>query len=108
MLRANQQALLTVFEVLMHDPLSSWVLSPTAAVRRQQDEATQGSITVDDNDDSDVNKDAQHTLLMLKRKLQGIDGGQSLSVEGQVNKLIVEAQSFENLWRMFHGWGAWV
>ena len=46
----------------------------------------------------------------MKQKLQGYEGssGESLSVQGQVKRLIAEAQSHENLCQMYHGWNpAW-
>eukprot|EP00698_Gefionella_okellyi_P012561 TRINITY_DN3394_c0_g3_i2.p1 TRINITY_DN3394_c0_g3~~TRINITY_DN3394_c0_g3_i2.p1 ORF type:complete len:2032 (-),score=553.90 TRINITY_DN3394_c0_g3_i2:810-6557(-) len=106
-LRANQQALITVVEVLMHDPLYRWALSPLQAVRVQR-RGDDSLGDVEDLEGGGVNRDAQQTLLMLKKKLQGNEGGEVLSVEGHVNKLIAEAQSLDNMSKMFAGWGAWI
>ena len=46
----------------------------------------------------------------MKQKLQGYEGssGESLSVQGQVKRLIAEAQDPDSLSRMYFGWQPWV
>ena len=39
MLRASREALLTVVEVVLHDPLCKWALTPVRAKRRQREDA---------------------------------------------------------------------
>jgi len=105
-LRAQYQSVLTVVEVFLHDPLYFWALSPAKAMQRQRD-----------NDDDEqappptgpaANIDAENTLLRLKQKLQGYEYGEPLSVEGQVQQLIVEAQDPQRLCKMFCGWAPWL
>ena len=50
------------------------------------------------------NKDAERALLRLKQKLQGIEYGETLSVEGQVHTLIHEARDPERLCKMYPGY----
>ena len=57
---------------------------------------------------SSVNTDAERTLLRLKQKLQGYEHGETLSVHGQINQLIQEAQDPDRLCKMFPGWAPWV
>ena len=60
----------------------------------------------DSSDDS--NSQAQRVLGSLKKKLEGIEEGVVLGVEGQINYLIRKAQDPANLSRIFVGWQAWV
>lgn len=60
---------------------------------------------------SQFGRDAgERTLLRIKAKLQGFEDptGDGLSVEGQVDELISEAQSLENLSRLYPGWAPWL
>ena len=52
--------------------------------------------------------DATRTLMRVNAKLQGIEYGEPLSVEGQVNQLIHEAKDPERLARLFVGWGPYL
>lgn len=113
-LRVNKEALLTIMEVFIHDPLYRWALSPLQALRLQREE---NEVEVDDGGEDKGNQasssgsgntDAERALLRLKQKLQGYEHGESLSVEGQINQLILEAQDPERLCKMFPGWAAWV
>lgn len=116
-LRAQKEALLTVLEVFVHDPLYKWGLTVVQAHRRQQpdDHSDAG-----DPDGGEVNSmeaggggqelvgnaDAKRTLLRIKQKLEGMEGGDTAarSVEGQVAYLLTEAQDPDNLCRMYRGW----
>jgi ataxia telangiectasia mutated family protein len=138
-LRARHQALMTILEVFVHDPLMNWALSPTAALRLQKaDEDSQPEYTRRRSLDAELvvataagsssppmppppvspppppepssrgNKDAERALQRLKAKLQGLEYGDALSVEGQVNQLIVEAEDSSRLCQMFPGWAPWL
>jgi ataxia telangiectasia mutated family protein len=54
------------------------------------------------------NNQAQRVLTTLKRKLEGIEEGVVLGVEGQINHLIRKAQDPANLSRIFVGWQPWI
>ena len=54
------------------------------------------------------NSQAQRVLGSLKKKLEGIEEGVVLGIEGQINYLIRKAQDPANLSRIFVGWQAWV
>jgi len=121
-MRTSQESLMTVVEVLLYDPLSSWTLSPEKRKALQQKaeeddvpsasavgdclDSTLGTenLAVEDN----VNKMAKRMLLRLKQKLDGVEDGVHLSVSGQVNHLIREAMDPKNLCRLFPGWQPWV
>ena len=45
-------------------------------------------------------------LLRVTQKLDGYQEGEILSVEGQVQQLLHDAQDEENLSKMYHGWAA--
>ena len=55
-----------------------------------------------------VNRVAERVLLRLHQKLQGVEDGVQLSVCGQVNFLIQEAQDEKNLCRLFPGWQPYI
>ena len=80
-LREHKAALVTVLEVLLHDPLFNWSVGPSKAAAKQdagkweemrREEAGQG------------NRMAGRALIVVSGKLDGREEGASLSVEGQV------------------------
>lgn len=122
-MRTSQESLMTIVEVLLYDPLSSWTLSPERrkALQKAEDlydvppssavgDCLDGSVMASDNvaPEDNVNKMAKRVLLRLKQKLDGIEDGVHLSVSGQVNHLIREAMDPKNLCRLFPGWQPWV
>ncbi|OMO81453.1 hypothetical protein CCACVL1_12414, partial [Corchorus capsularis] len=108
-MRTNKEALLTIIEVFIHDPLYKWALSPLKALQRQKetdddlDTSLEGS-----QDEYEGNKDAARALLRVKQKLDGYEDGEMRSVHGQVQQLIQDAIDPERLCQMFPGWGAWM
>lgn len=129
MLRAHREALLTVIEVVLHDPLYNWQMTPVRARRRQQQQQDaelglvegeeeeagggSGSGTGGGGGSSATqlrNADAERVVLRVKQKLEGLDGGEGepRGVAGQVAALLAEAQDPERLARMYVGWAAWM
>ncbi|KAG8053690.1 hypothetical protein GUJ93_ZPchr0001g32148 [Zizania palustris] len=110
-MRANKEALLTIIEVFVHDPLYKWALSPLKALQRQK-----VSMETDDTDSCldasqeayEGNKDAARAILRVKQKLDGYEDGEMRSVQGQVQQLIQDAVDVDRLCQMFPGWGAWL
>ncbi|KAJ7995488.1 hypothetical protein DPEC_G00245090 [Dallia pectoralis] len=123
-MRNSQEALLTIVEVLLYDPLFDWTMNPLKAFYLQQQQleeqelqATLNSTLGGDDleahrkssgDTESINKVAVRVLLRLQEKLKGVEEGTVLSVGGQVNLLIQQASDPNNLSRLFHGWQAWV
>ncbi|XP_056417620.1 serine-protein kinase ATM [Hyla sarda] len=115
-MRSSQDALLTIVEVLLYDPLFDWTMNPLKALYLQQDEAELNATLPDDpecnrnscNDTQSFNKVAERVLLRLQEKLKGVEEGTVLNAEGQVNLLIQQAMDPKNLSRLFPGWKAWV
>ncbi|XP_068173804.1 serine-protein kinase ATM isoform X3 [Antennarius striatus] len=120
-MRNAQEALLTIVEVLLYDPLFDWTMNPLKAFQLQHDEqqelnatlpSTIGGDDVDNHrkssDSQSFNKVAERVLLRLQEKLKGVEEGTVLSVGGQVNLLIQQAMDSKNLSRLFPGWQAWV
>eukprot|EP00914_Ancora_sagittata_P028163 GHVO01055391.1.p1 GENE.GHVO01055391.1~~GHVO01055391.1.p1 ORF type:complete len:208 (-),score=24.35 GHVO01055391.1:90-713(-) len=112
-LRENQVSLLTILEVLLHDPLYDWTLSPAKAMRQVQDhrsndgDNTVGSIHEDDTSaDTKIegNIVAERALMRLRQKLEGRENGAQLNHQGQVNLLIQEAMDPRNLSKIYEGW----
>ncbi|KAG7226115.1 hypothetical protein INR49_018726 [Caranx melampygus] len=120
-MRSSQEALLTIVEVLLYDPLFDWTMNPLKAFYLQHDEQQELNATLsstmngDDlvnhrksSDSQSFNKVAERVLLRLQEKLKGVEEGTVLSVGGQVNLLIQQAMDPKNLSRLFPGWQAWV
>eukprot|EP00903_Cladosiphon_okamuranus_P016144 g14899.t1 len=136
-LRSDAPSVLTILEVLLHDPLYRWMLSPLAARQRQQEEEKAGggdsggsggggggrgsaaasaaavaaaSEAVAEEDPGVGGDAAQRALARIKHKLQGyVDpNGDAMSVEGQVKLLINQAKDPENLCRLYPGWAPWL
>ncbi|KAL7139007.1 hypothetical protein ABFS83_09G021400 [Erythranthe nasuta] len=109
-MRTNKEALLTIIEVFIHDPLYKWALSPLKAMQRQKDIDDDLDASLEDSDDDEYegNKDAARALLRVKQKLDGYEDGEMRSVNGQVQQLIQDAIDPDRLCHMFPGWGAWL
>uniref|UniRef100_A0A669QMV8 non-specific serine/threonine protein kinase n=1 Tax=Phasianus colchicus TaxID=9054 RepID=A0A669QMV8_PHACC len=118
-MRNSQEALLTIVEVLLYDPLFDWTMNPLKALylqQRPEDEADMSSTLGADprackrkaSDDQSFNKVAERVLMRLQEKLKGVEEGTVLSVGGQVNLLIQQAMDPKNLSRLFPGWKPWV
>uniref|UniRef100_A0A8C9U8F7 non-specific serine/threonine protein kinase n=1 Tax=Serinus canaria TaxID=9135 RepID=A0A8C9U8F7_SERCA len=118
-MRNSQEALLTIVEVLLYDPLFDWTMNPLKALylqQRPEDEADMSSTLGADpqepkrkaSDDQSFNKVAERVLMRLQEKLKGVEEGTVLSVGGQVNLLIQQAMDPKNLSLLFHGWKPWV
>lgn len=130
-LRSHKEALLTVVEVVLHDPLYKWQMTTVKAQRKQQDPlvataaatgsgaaaaAGSGSSSGGAGGPSSTsideigNADAERAVLRVKQKLEGqdVEGGAALSVAAQVGVLMAAAQDPDNLCRMFIGWAAFM
>ncbi|CCG81639.1 putative Phosphatidylinositol 3-and 4-kinase [Taphrina deformans PYCC 5710] len=102
MMRTEQAGITSILDVLKHDPLYSWTLSPVRK-HRVQERANDGSGVV--GSESKVPKlggEAERALLVVEQKLSS-----SLSASAAVNELIQEATDEENLALVFAGWSAW-
>ncbi|CAO2819072.1 unnamed protein product [Amaranthus hypochondriacus] len=108
-MRTNKEALLTIIEVFIHDPLYKWALSPLKALQRQKETEDDLETSLEDSqNDNEGNKDAARALMRVKQKLDGYEDGEMRSVHGQVQQLIQDAIDPERLCHMFPGWGAWL
>ncbi|KAJ0106491.1 hypothetical protein Patl1_18036 [Pistacia atlantica] len=108
-MRTNKEALLTIIEVFIHDPLYKWALSPLKALQRQKESDDDLETSLEGTEgEYEGNKDAARALMRVKQKLDGYEGGEMRSVHGQVQQLIQDAIDPERLCLMFAGWGAWL
>ncbi|XP_011028561.1 PREDICTED: serine/threonine-protein kinase ATM [Populus euphratica] len=108
-MRTNKEALLTIVEVFIHDPLYKWALSPLKALQRQKEADDDLETSLEDSQDQhEGNKDAARALMRVRQKLDGYEEGELRSVHGQVQQLIQDAIDPERLCQMFAGWGAWM
>ena len=113
MLRGNTEALLTILEVLVGNPLYEWARDATAQQRNSTPASSLGPAGLDGGGAAvgdDRNAHAELVLLRIQQKLDGrVHGGRErLAIQGQVRQLIDEARDPENLCRMYHGWAAWL
>ncbi|KAI3512910.1 hypothetical protein L1887_20232 [Cichorium endivia] len=108
-MRTNKEALLTIIEVFIHDPLYKWALSPLKALERQKETDDDLEASLEDSEDGyEGNKDAARALLRVKQKLDGYEEGEMRSVHGQVQQLIQDAIDPDRLCQMFPGWASWL
>ncbi|CAL4957640.1 unnamed protein product [Urochloa decumbens] len=107
-MRSNKEALLTIIEVFIHDPLYKWALSPLKALQRQKETDDTDSCLDDSQEAYEGNKDAARAILRVKQKLDGYEDGEMRSVQGQVQQLIQDAVDVDRLCQMFPGWGPWL
>ncbi|KAJ1282905.1 hypothetical protein BS78_03G087400 [Paspalum vaginatum] len=78
-MRANKEALLTIIEVFIHDPLYKWALSPLKALQRQKETDDTDSCLDDSQEAYEGNKDAARAILRVKQKLDGYEDGEMRS-----------------------------
>lgn len=126
-MRTNKDVMLTVIEVLLHDPMYSWALTPEEVLREQKQpqgsdgeyfESNEFSRSFDEscidacarNVSKKLNgsKEAQRALMRISEKLDGLEGTERLSVEAHVARLIDEAQAFHVLASVYPGWSPWL
>ncbi|XP_047341337.1 serine/threonine-protein kinase ATM [Impatiens glandulifera] len=108
-MRSNKEALLTIVQVFIHDPLYKWALSPLKALQRQKETDDDLETSLEDSEDEyEGNKDAARALMRVKQKLDGYEEGEMRSEHGQVQQLIQDAIDPDRLCQMFPGWGAWL
>jgi ataxia telangiectasia mutated family protein len=108
-MRTNKEALLTIVEVFIHDPLYKWALSPLKALQRQKETEDYDGMNLEGlQEEFEGNKDATRALMRVKQKLDGYEGGEMRSIHGQAQQLIQDAIDTDRLSHMFPGWGAWM
>ena len=122
-LRDNTQQIMVILEVVMHDPLYKWSLSPLQARMKQKSEFqimkgrkksispnAASTYSLNQNKTSFGKDAAERTLIRIKNKLQGLEDptGEALGIEGQVDYLINDARKYSNLSKLFPGWAPWL
>lgn len=102
-LRGNIDALMGVLESFLHDPLADWTRGAGNGGRKP------GMMEGAEGGDEGNNRYATEMMRAVEAKLRGVMDGSSLplSIKGQVQRLIMEATSIENLSKMYLWWTAW-
>lgn len=102
-------------QVFVHDPLLHWQPTPAKVAKTRGARRTSGHASDHDDDPAlhlppEVNINAEVAVGRVQTKLKGLDFEQSepLSVQGQVDLLLVRAMDPNKLGEMFHGWAAWL
>ncbi|XP_043476471.1 serine-protein kinase ATM-like [Leptopilina heterotoma] len=106
LLQEQREIIVTLLQVLLYDPLFIWSISSTKASKFQNSSTLESSSS--NTGALEINKFANRALLKVQQKLQGIEEGVTLSVEGQVERLIQQARDPSNLCLLFHGWQAYL
>lgn len=123
-MRRHKDVLLTVVEVLLHDPMFNWGLTPEDVLREQLD-PKRGDEVDDDSSPGDSSfeeialkvdrsrkvsgsREAHRALNRISEKLDGLEGTERLSVEAHVGRLIDEAQAFHVIAPVYPGWAPWL
>ena len=127
-LRKNQDAIMTILDVLRYDPLHSWSVSPLRVQRMQEQQEREAAAAAATKDDKDIPApdeaggeatvrgadggkvagninepgEADRALAVVAKKLST-----GLSVEATVNELIRQATDEENLAVLYCGWAAY-
>ncbi|KAG9294210.1 hypothetical protein G9A89_021569 [Geosiphon pyriformis] len=98
-LRNNKESLMAVLEAFVHDPLINWRIM-TAPSPRQDGENLIAAPS--------SNRRARDIIHRISNKLTGKDFKETeiLDVPSQVDKLILQATSVENLCQLYIGWCA--
>lgn len=126
-MRRHKDVLLTVVEVLLHDPMFNWALTPEEILREQMGEPPRGRDNIEDEEvpaspgESSIDaialtmkrkvsgsREAQRALNRISEKLDGLEGTERLSVEAHVARLVDEAQAFHVIGMVFPGWTPWL
>jgi len=128
-LRDNKESLMAVLEAFVYDPLINWRLMPTKGDTRRPpggdssrtSELSRVNAYVQEplrklkadentilNEAQERNDRALAVLNRVQHKLTGRDFNPNvvLTVQAQVDKLILQATSLENLCQCFSGWCA--
>jgi ataxia telangiectasia mutated family protein len=104
-LRESCEYLLIVLQVLMDDPLYEWSIVPQKQTHSLLPKAGFGERKAGG---VVMAKTADGIIITCRRKLEGRELGEMMSVQGQVARLISEAENVENLALMFHGWKPYI
>lgn len=110
-LRRDQEAIMTILDVLRYDPLYTWSISPLRLQKMQENHAQDdgpaatGVLTPGEAAKRDAvgePSEADRALTVVAKKLS-----KSLSVEATVNELIRQATDERNLAVLYCGWAAY-
>ncbi|CAH7678695.1 hypothetical protein PPACK8108_LOCUS13153 [Phakopsora pachyrhizi] len=93
-LRVNKGLIMTIIDVLKHDPLQTWIITERKA---REIQGISGESFKDEPATDHVSENASRALASVQKKLSN-----DLSVETTVNHLILEATSRENLGAIFN------
>ena len=113
-LRDNKESIMAVLEAFVHDPLINWRLINSSKKRESGGNERSGKNKVDEMGPMDeeqneaLNQRALAVVDRVQQKLTGRDfkPTQVLDVREQVQRLILQATSVENLCQTFIGWCA--
>lgn len=112
-MRENKDVLLTIIEVLLHDPMYNWGLTPEEVLMEQlqgdekQMKLMESLLPREKNEENEGSKEAQRALRRIAEKLDGLEDTERLSVEAHVARLIDEARAIKVLVSVFPGWAPW-
>lgn len=105
-LRRHGAVIVTLVRVLLDDPLYEWRMTDEKARRRQCQDSAAGDRPAVSAEQSTpvVTKPTDTVLARLDEKLRGLELGQVMSCEAQVNYLVQQARDPDNLSQLYVGW----
>ena len=105
-MRKNANAILTVCQVVVFDPLYSWSLASALANKHDEDDDFKPIVPTKYS----AKGEAEYVLLQIQQKLQGREDSSmaAIGVDAQVTKLIYEATNVKNLAAIFAGWAPYL
>lgn len=120
-LRSNRDSVMAVLEAFVYDPLVYWKLVEATNPNTIQNQNVNisdnvglnvhapGAVVANNSEEEETNRKAIMVLNRVKDKLTGRDFGNTTPIDEltQVDLLIKQATSSENLCQCFIGWCAW-
>lgn len=110
-LRHNKESVMAVLEAFVYDPLINWrLLTNQQNISESIQSMTLDNLGIGDqyNESDGLNQRALSVISRISNKLTGkdFDTAKPLNIEKQVDKLITQATSVENLCQCYIGWCA--
>ena len=94
--------------MFIHDPLYQWSLKPLDILQEGREYQDNDHTRQNVQRSGGASAECKMALLKVQHKLQGLESDGALSIEGQVKKLMTDAQDPQLLSQMYPGWGAWI
>ncbi|KAL3320565.1 hypothetical protein Ciccas_000731 [Cichlidogyrus casuarinus] len=123
-LQSSGEVIVTLLQVLLHDPLYAWCLTPSRLLdlerRRMEKLSSDPSLSMSlysssfiggsfpgGDSSNNTNQLARKVIITVRERLQPPAPGK-IGVSAQIEQLLGQARSYENLSRMYYGWQSYM